>query len=304
MKILANDGLDIKAVKKFKEKDIEVETNHYDKDELLEVIKDYDILIVRSATKVNKEVIDAAIGTKLKLIVRAGVGLDNIDLKYANEKGIDVRNTPNASSNSVAELVLGHIIGLSRFIPISKVTMSEGAWNKKSYTGVDIYGKTLGIIGFGRIGKALADKATALGMKVIFYDKYIKEDNKYQYHTLNEVLESADYISLHVPATGEPLIGVKEFSLMKDGVFIVNASRGGIIDERALLDMLNTNKVAGAGLDVYIDEPNPNLDICNHPKVSCTPHIGAATAEAQERIGDEIIDIVDEFCKQVKYKVN
>lgn len=304
MKILANDGLDTKAVKKFEDDNIKVVTNHYDRDELLKVIKDYDVLIVRSATKVNKEVIDAAMGTKLKLVIRAGVGLDNIDLKYANEKGIEVRNTPNASSNSVAELVLGHMFALSRFITASKVSMGEGIWNKKAYTGVDIYGKTLGVIGFGRIGKSLAQKATALGMKVIFYDKYVKEDKNYQYHTMEELLDKADYISLHAPATEKPLIGEKEISLMKDGVFIINAARGGIIDEEALLDALNTDKVAGAGLDVYIDEPNPNPEICNHAKVSCTPHIGAATEEAQERIGEEIIEIVDEFCKQVKALVS
>ena len=304
MKILANDGLDINAVKKFEDDGIEVDTRHYEDDELLKVIKDYDVLIVRSATKVNKEVIDASIGTRLKLVIRAGVGLDNIDVRYANKVGIEVRNTPNSSSNSVAELVLGHMLALSRFISVSKLTMSEGIWNKKAYTGVDIFGKTIGIIGFGRIGKLLAQKASALGMKVMFYDKFIKEDKNYQYYPMEEVLKKADYISLHVPSTEKPLIGEKEISLMKDGVFIINAARGGIIDEEALLNALNSDKISGVGLDVYINEPNPNIEICRHPKVSCTPHIGAATVEAQERIGEEIVEIIDEFCKQVKDMVS
>lgn len=295
MKILANDGLDIKAIEEFNKKNIEVDTNHYDKEKLIEVINQYDVLIVRSATKVNKEVIDAARGTKLKLVIRAGVGLDNIDVEYAKKNGLIVTNTPNASSNSVAELVLGHMLGLSRFIAISNVTMREGIWNKKSYVGVEIFGKTLGIIGFGRIGKALANKATALGMKVIFYDKFIKEDENYPYFPMEDVLKEADFISLHVPDTGRPLIGRDELALMKDGVFIINAARGGVIDEEALLEALEADKVAGAGLDVYATEPGPNIELCNHPRVSCTPHIGAATEEAQERIGEEIVDIVMDY---------
>jgi D-3-phosphoglycerate dehydrogenase len=301
MKILANDGLDNKAVNLFIKKKFKVDTNHYDKENLVKIIRQYDVLIVRSATKVDKEIIDAAKGSNLKLVIRAGVGLDNIDVEYAKNNGIMVTNTPNASSNSVAELVLGHMLSISRFIGLSNFTMREGLWNKKAYTGVEIYGKTLGIIGFGRIGKALAKKASALGMNVIFYDKYIKEDETYQYYPMNVILKKADYISLHVPATEKPIIGRKEFALMKDGVFIVNAARGGVIDEEALLEALDTNKVAGAGLDVYSKEPFPNPLLCNHPRVSCTPHIGAATEEAQERIGEEIIDIVmDYYAKQIK----
>lgn len=298
MKILANDGMDKIAIEHFENNNIEVDTNHYEKDELLKLIKNYDAIVVRSATKVYKDVIDAAKGTNLKLVVRAGVGLDNIDVDYARENGIEVRNTPNASSNSVAELVLGHMIGIARYIPISKVTMEDGQWNKKQYKGVEIGGKTLGIIGLGRIGKALANKARALGMNVIFYDMFIKEDDNYPYYPFEELLRRADFISLHVPSTGKPLIGEEEFKLMKDGVHIINAARGGVIDEEALLNALNTGKVAGAGLDVYENEPNPNSDICCHPRVSCTPHIGAATKEAQARIGEEIIEVVEEFFKQ------
>lgn len=300
MKILANDGLDKMAIDFFNYNNIEVETNHYDKEMLQTVIKSYDVLIIRSATKVDRNLVDAAKGTNLKLIIRAGVGLDNIDVNYAQKNGIMVQNTPNASSNSVAELVLGHMFSLSRFISISNLTMREGVWNKNIYTGVELSGKTLGIIGFGRIGKLLAKKAEALGMKVIFYDKFIKNDDQFKYYPFKELLENADFISLHVPSTEKPLIGREEFDIMKEGVFIVNAARGGVIDEEALLVALNSNKVAGAGLDVFESEPGPNPMLCSHPKVSCTPHIGAATEEAQKRIGQEIIDIVMNFTKQEK----
>lgn len=300
MKILANDGLDKKAIDFFNDNKIEVETSHYDKEMLQKVIKSYDVLIIRSATKVDRDLVDAAKGTNLKLIIRAGVGLDNIDVNYAQKNGIMVQNTPNASSNSVAELVLGHMFSLSRFISISNLTMREGVWNKNIYTGVELSGKTLGIIGFGRIGRVLAKKAEALGMNAIFYDKFIKNDDQFMYYPFQEVLKEADFISLHVPSTEKPLIGKEEFDIMKEGVFIVNAARGGVIDEEALLVALNSNKIAGAGLDVFESEPGPNLKICNHPKVSCTPHIGAATEEAQKRIGQEIIDIVMDFTKQEK----
>lgn len=299
MKVLANDGLDIKAVEVLGEEGIFVDTTHYEKDELFNVIKDFDVIIVRSATNANKEFIDAAKGTRLKLIIRAGVGLDNIDVEYATKNGVLVKNTPNASSNSVAELVLGHMFALARYITIANITLREGKWNKKAYTGVELSGKTFGIIGFGRIGKTLANKAAALGMNVIFYDKYYKNDDKFEYFTFDVVLRRSDFISLHVPSTDKPLIGKAEFELMKDGVFIINTARGGVIDETALLEALNTDKVAGAGIDVFMEEPTPNLDLCNHPKVSVTPHIGAATEEAQMRIGKEVIDMVIDFNNQL-----
>lgn len=295
MRVLANDGLEKMAVEELEKDGIYVDTKHYEKEELLKVIKEFDCLIVRSATKANKELIDAAKGSKLKLIIRAGVGLDNIDVQYAENNGIVVRNTPNSSSNSVAELVLGHMICLARYITISNITLREGKWNKKAYTGVELSGKTFGIIGFGRIGKALADKARALGMNVIFYDKFYKNNEKYDYLPFEEVLRKSDFISLHVPSTEKPLIGKKEFEMMKDGVFLINAARGGVIDEIALLTALNSDKLAGAGIDVFMQEPKPNPELCNHPKVSVTPHIGAATAEAQVRIGEEIIDIIRNF---------
>lgn len=295
MKILANDGLDNKAVEIFKESKFEVDTNHYDIEDLKNVIRDYDVLIVRSATKVDKDLIDVAKGSKLKLIIRAGVGLDNIDVKYAAANDIAVKNTPNSSSNSVAELVLGHMFGLARHITLANLTMREGQWNKKQYTGIELSGKTLGIIGFGRIGKAIALKAKALGMNVIFYDAFLTEDMKFSYMPLNMLLETADFITVHVSAMEKPLIGQEEINLMKDGVIIINAARGGVIDENALLNGLNSNKVAGAGIDVFMDEPTPKTELINHPKVSATPHIGAATFEAQERIGEEVTEIVLDF---------
>ena len=298
MKVLANDGLAKSAADVLETDGIYVDTNHYDKDELYAIIEDFDVLIVRSATKVNKEFIDIAKEGNLKLVIRAGVGLDNIDVAYAEENGIIVRNTPNSSSNSVAELVLGHMICLARYITISNITLRDGQWNKKAYTGVELSGKTFGIIGFGRIGKALAEKATAIGMNVVFYDKYYKKDETFKYLPFEELLRQADFISLHVPNLDKPIIGKEEFKYMKNGVFLINAARGGVIDETALCEALNTDKVAGAGIDVFMKEPQPNPCLCNHPKVSVTPHIGAATQEAQIRIGEEIVEIIREFNKE------
>lgn len=295
MKVLANDGLDKKAADILIEDNVYLDTAHYEREELFQIIGDFDVLIVRSATKVDRELIDKAKDTKLKLVIRAGVGLDNIDVEYAEKNGIQVRNTPNASSNSVAELVLGHMIGLARFISISNVTLRNGEWNKKMYTGIELEGKTLGIVGFGRIGKALATKATALGMNVVFYDKFYKDNKKFKYIELEELLRESDFISLHVPSLGKPAIGKEEFEIMKDDVFLINAARGGVVDEEALLDALNNGKVAGAGIDVFMNEPMPNAELSNHPKVSVTPHIGGATKEAQMKIGLEIVEIIREY---------
>ena len=302
MRILANDGLDMNAVQALRERNIEVDTTHYEKEELVKIIKTYDILIVRSATKVYKELIDAAKDTKLKLIIRAGVGLDNIDVEYAINNGIMVKNTPNASSNSVAELVLGHMFSLARHIAIANITMREGQWNKNNYRGIELSGKTLGIIGLGRIGKALAQKATALGMEVIYYDKFNIDDDNFKYVSFTELLTKADFISIHTPSTDKPLIGKAELDLMKDDVFIINAARGGVVNEVDLLDALNANRVAGVGIDVFEDESTSNHELCNHPKVSVTPHIGASTEEAQKRIGEEIISIIMDFKGELNAK--
>ena len=222
----------------------------------------------------------------------------NIDVSYATEKGVVVKNTPNASSESVAELVIGHMFSLARFISISNCTMRDGQWNKKKYEGIELGGKTLGIIGMGRIGQALAKKAEALGMKVVYNDMFGKQDElAYEFLELDELLRSSDFISLHVPYDKEKgsLIGKAQFDIMKDGVYLINCARGKVVEEAALLEALDNGRVAGAGIDVFEEEPTKNEALVNHPKVSVTPHIGAATKEAQERIGEEVVTTISNF---------
>jgi len=232
------------------------------------------------------------------MIIRGGVGLDNIDVSYAESQGIKVRNTPKASSSAVAELALGHMFSLARFIGIANVTMREGKWNKKQYKGIELSGKTLGLIGFGRIGKELAKKAKALEMKVIYNDILgpAKDFPEYPFVSPDKLLADSDFISLHVPGNKDksPVIGKPEFSKMKDGVYLINCARGSVIDEVALLEALNSGKLAGAGIDVYPEEPPQNLELISHERVSVTPHIGAATKEAQKRIGAEVVSIIKE----------
>lgn len=298
IRVLANDGLEASAVEALQKAGAEVVTDHIDQDKLGEAVRDFDVLIVRSATKVTADVSAKAEGSKLKLVIRAGVGVDNIDIPAANEKGITVKNTPNASSNSVAELALGHMFALARYIAIANVTMRNGEWNKKKYEGIELSGKTLGIVGMGRIGRSLANKATALGMKVIYSDAFGKIDGvEYEFLDLEDLLKQSDFISLHVPydKTKGSLIGKKELEIMKDGAYIINCARGKVVDEEALLEALDSGKIAGAGIDVFEVEPNTNENLVNHPRVSCTPHIGASTMEAQERIGDEVVSVIKEF---------
>lgn len=302
LRILATDGIEETALKKLKKMNFDVTVKHYDEKELINEIKNFDVLIVRSATKVNRNIIDGADQTKrLKLIIRGGVGVDNIDVDYAVKKGITVRNTPNASSASVAELVIGHIFTMARFIHCANVSMRKGEWNKNSYKGIEVSGKTLGVIGFGRIGRETAKKAKALGMKVRFYDITgpIVGNKLYKYCTLEEILTTSDFISLHVPFnSGEKaVIGKEEICKMKDGAYLINCARGGVIDEEALIEALDTGKLAGAAMDVFEKEPAINPILCNHDRVSLTPHIGASTVEAQERIGEEIVDIIYDFEK-------
>ena len=300
MKVLANDGLEISAINEIKKNGISIETNHLDKEALIENIKDYDVLVVRSATKVTSEVLEAGAKGNLKLVIRAGVGIDNIDLDYAEKVGIKVRNTPNASSDSVAELALGHMFSVARHIAVANYTMRNGQWNKKQYKGSEIAGKTLGIIGMGRIGKALAGKAEALGMKIIYTDALGKQDNlAYEFMDLDNLLKVSDYVSLHVPYNKDKgaLISEREISMMKDGAVIINCARGKVVDEEALLKALNSGKLAGAGIDVFEQEPSKNTELINHERVSVTPHIGASTKEAQERIGKEVAAIVINFNK-------
>ena len=298
VRILTNDGLQQGAINKLTSLGFEVVNKHYDKDVLGTTLKEFDILVIRSATKVTSDILDQAQGGKLKLIIRAGVGIDNIDVPYATKKGIVVKNTPKASSDSVAELAIGHMFALARFIAISNCTMRDGQWNKKKYEGIELGGKTLGIIGMGRIGRALAKKAEALGMKIIYNDAFGKQnDLSYKFLELDNLLKSSDFISLHVPYDKEKgsLIRKEQFDIMKDGVYLINCSRGKVVEEAALLDALDNGKVAGAGVDVFEEEPTKNEELVNHYKVSVTPHIGAATKEAQERIGEEVVTTIVDF---------
>ena len=298
IRVLTNDGLQEAAINSLKDAGVEVVNTYIEKDKLGEALKEFDALVVRSATKVTEDILTSAQGGKLKLVVRAGVGVDNIDLIAAHAKGVTVKNTPNASSDSVAELALAHMFSIARFVSISNVTMRNGKLNKKHYEGVELGGKTLGIIGMGRIGQSLAIKATALGMKVVYTDLFGKQESlPYEFLSMEALLGTADFLSLHVPydKTKGSLIGKDEFALMKDGVYLVNCARGKVVDEEALLEALDSGKVAAAGVDVFEQEPTLNEKLVNHPKVSVTPHIGAATKEAQERIGQEVASTIKEF---------
>lgn len=307
MKILANDGIAQSGIQALESEGFEVLTTTVAQEQLIPYINEHEIigLLVRSATKVRKDLIDAC--PNLKLIGRGGVGMDNIDVAYAKEKGLHVINTPAASSESVAELVFAHLFGGVRYLYDANRQMpldgdSKFKQLKKSYAGgTELRGKTLGVIGFGRIGRATAKIALGVGMKVIYFDPFLEKASlevsffdgqsvSFDFISLSkeEVLQSSDFITLHVPAQKEYVIGQKEFAIMKDGVGIVNAARGGVVDEVALMDALEKEKISFAGLDVFESEPNPEIKILMHPKISLTPHIGAATGEAQDRIGTEL----------------
>ena len=298
MRILVTDGMDKTAMAQLREAGHEVVEQFYEPDQLGAALREFDAVVVRSKTKVRANHIDEAKGGKLKLIIRGGVGVDNIDVKYAEEAGITVKNTPRASSESVAELAMAHMFSCSRYISIAGHTMREGKWEKKAYgKGIELQGKTLGIIGFGRIGQHLGVMAKAIGMNVVAYSTTRRPEVEAKfgipYVTLEELLAQSDFISLHAPAApGAPLINADTIAKMKDGVVIINPSRGANVDEDALLAALESGKVRAAGLDVYADEPTANAALYSHPMVSCTPHIGAATNEAQKRIGAEIVDII------------
>lgn len=299
VKILASDGMQADAIAALKAAGHEVDVQFYEPEELKEAVKKYNVLVVRSATKVREPHIDAALETgELKLVIRGGVGIDNIDHKYAESKGIAVRNTPSASSASVAELALGHMFSLARYIGIANVTMRNGEWNKKKYEGTELGGKTLGLIGCGRIARELAKRAEALGMNVIYTDIMGEIPGvSYQYMSQEEVLKNADYISLHIPAPADkkPVIGAEQLALMKPTAFLINTARGILIDTDALCDALDAGKLAGAALDVFPEEPPKDERVLHHPQISLTPHIGGSTKEAQLRIGAEIVDIITKF---------
>lgn len=300
MRILITDGMDKSGIAQLREKGHEVVEQFYAPEELGEALCNFDAVVIRSATKIRANHIDVCKGSRLKLIIRGGVGVDNIDVAYAEENGITVKNTPRASSNSVAELAMAHMFSCARFISIAGHTMREDKWEKKAYgKGIELGGKTLGVIGYGRIGQSLGRMAQAIGMKVVAYDIYHVEGiecETMKYVEMDELLASSDFISLHTPAIdGKPLINAENIAKMRDGVVFVNTSRGNNVDEDALLAALDSGKIRGAGLDVYAEEPAKNKALYSHPAVSCTPHIGAATKEAQQRIGAEIVDIICNF---------
>jgi len=315
MKILANDGIAPIGKKQLEESGFTVVTEAVPQEELISEInkQNYVAILVRSATKVRKDIIDSC--PNLKLIGRGGVGMDNIDVAYAREKGLHVINTPAASSQSVAEQVIAHLFGLVRSLYDSNREMPNNGNSdfkvlKKKYAkGIELRGKTLGVIGIGRIGQATAKYALGCGMDIIAYDPYISEANikvdiadqivnvNIKTTSFDEVLSKSDFITLHIPAQadGKAVIGANEFNKMKDGVMIVNAARGGVIDEDALIANLDNGKVAAAALDVFVNEPTPREDLLKHPKISLTPHTGAATLEAQDRIGEELASQIKEL---------
>ena len=301
MRILVTDGMDKTAMAALQANGHEIVEQYYLPEQLGSALKDFDAVVVRSKTKVRANHIDMASEGKLKLIIRGGVGVDNIDVPYAESHGITVRNTPRASTESVAELAMAHMFSCARFISVSGHTMREDKWEKKAYgKGIELPGKTLGIIGFGRIGQRLASMARAMGMYVLAYDIYqvpgLEEKLGIRYVALDELLAKSDFISLHIPAIGgKPLINAENIAKMKDGVNFINTSRGNNVDEQALLDALNSGKIRAAGLDVFVDEPSWNHDLYSHPHVSCTPHLGASTVEGQKRVGQEIVDIISSF---------
>jgi D-3-phosphoglycerate dehydrogenase len=307
MKVLANDGISQSGIDALEAKGFEVITTNVAQEQLISYINENEVtvLLVRSATTARKELVDSC--PSLKIIGRGGVGMDNIDVAYAREKGLNVNNTPASSSASVAELVFAHLYGGVRFLHDSNRNMPlEGESNfkglKKAYAkGIELRGKTIGIIGFGRIGQEVAKIALGVGMRVIAADKFMEfatvqvalfdgqtVDVDIKIQSQESLLAESDFVSLHVPAQKDYVIGAKEFNQMKDGAAIVNAARGGVIDEVALLKALDSGKLSFAGLDTFEEEPKPAMQVLMHSKVSLTPHIGAATGEAQDRIGEEL----------------
>jgi len=316
MKVLANDGISQSGIDELEQAGIKIYTTTVAQEQLVNYLNEnnIDVLLVRSATKVRKDIIDNC--PDLKIIGRGGVGMDNIDVEYAREKGIHVINTPAASSHSVAELVFAHLYGLARFLHNSNRDMPlDGDTRfkdlKKAYAkGTELKGKTLGVLGFGRIGQATAKVALGVGMKVIAFDPFMEKANleldffdgrklDFEIETISkeDVLKQSDFITLHVPAQKDYVIGKAEFDAMKEGVIIVNAARGGVIDEVALVTAIESGKVARAALDVFEKEPKPEMQLLMNPALSLTPHTGAATNEAQDRIGSELASQIKTILK-------
>jgi len=313
IKILANDGIHPDGQLLLEEAGFQVDTEKVDQADLPDVLPNYDVICVRSATKVRQDLIDAC--PNLKIIARGGVGLDNIDVEYARSKNIKVYNTPKASSRAVAELAFGHMLSLARHLNWSNRVMPEKGDSefkaiKKATSGFQLNGKTLGIIGFGRIGQEAAKIGLGFGMKVmpcdlvvnhadidinVFKSKDLSLTVPLETSKWDEVLAKSDFITLHVPGGAKPLIGKEEIAKMKNGAIVINTARGGTIDEDALLEGLESGKLAGAGLDVFVGEPTPRKELLNHPKISLSAHIGGQTAEAQSAIGMELAEQIIEF---------
>jgi D-3-phosphoglycerate dehydrogenase len=318
MKVLANDGISSSGIKQLEESNFIVITEKVEQSNLIEYInkESVEVILVRSATQVRKDIIDNC--PSIKIIGRGGVGMDNIDVEYAREKGLLVINTPAASSQSVAELVMAHLFNISRFVYDSNREMplngNSGfkALKKKYAKGIELRGKTLGIIGFGRIGQFTAKYALGAGMNICAYDPFLETTDleieiadqhvkvNVKTQSLDTLLNSSDFITLHVPMpeNGKPLLTSEHFAKMKYGVKIVNAARGGVIDEDDLIEAINNEKVAAAALDVFVGEPSPREDLLSQSKISFTPHIGAATNEAQDRIGSELAEKIIGFYNQ------
>ena len=299
MRILVTDGMDKSAMAQLRAGGHDVVEQFYEPAELGQALRDFDAVVIRSATKIRKAQLEVAKDSNLKLIIRGGVGVDNIDVADAEAMGIAVRNTPNASSNAVAECAIALMFSCARFVSHAGHTMREGKWEKKAYgKGFELGGKTLGVIGYGRIGKRIGDIAQAIGMKVIAYQRHPKpeyECDTMRFAPLDELLAASDIIALSTPSLGEPIINAGNIEKMKNGVVIINTSRGANVDEAALLAALESGKVRAAGLDVWAEEPTKNEALYTHPAVSCTPHTGASTTEAQKRIGSEIVAIIENF---------
>ena len=299
MKILVCDKTEMDAIEKMRAAGLTVDTNfEITPEELLNVLPNYDGCVVRSRTKIRQPLIDAC--PNLKVIVRGGVGLDTIDAEYARSKGITVMNTPKASSASVAELAIGYMFMLARNLYKASATMKAEKWDKKAFEGDEIGGKTLGIIGIGNIGQEVARRAAALGMTVLATDPCFDRADNARCVALEELLEKSDYITLHLPKTKESagMLGKAQFEKMKTGVRIINCARGGIVDENALYEALTSGKVACAALDVYDVEPPVDWKLAKLENVICSPHIGAATKEAQGRVGAEVAEKLIEFAKK------
>ena len=298
MKILVCDKTEVEAIERMRSAGLTVDTNfEITPEELPNVLPAYDGMVVRSRTKVRQPLIDVC--PNLKIIVRGGVGIDTIDADYARSKGIVVMNTPKASSASVAELSIGFMFALARSIHKATATMKAEKWEKKAFEGDELGGKILGLIGIGNIGREVAKRAAALGMTVIAYDPYVKDAAGVKLVSLDELLAQSEYISLHLPKTNESqnMLDRAQFEKMKIGVRIVNCARGGIMNEDALYEALTNGKVAGAALDVYNEEPPTDWKLAKLDNVICSPHIGAATREAQGRVGAEVAEILIKFAQ-------